>query len=75
MTDPAPPLLMALDRHPDSGGGWEQHCEANHRSVGFVDCDPWRSCFWHPALQLFLVDYVDDFKLVGSTATLSEGWR
>ena len=45
------------------------------RSVGFVDCDPWRSCFWHPGLKLFLVVYVDDFKLAGPAANLNEGWR
>ena len=47
MTDPVCPLRMALCGHPGSGGCWEQHCEARLPSVGFVNCDPRRSCFWH----------------------------
>ena len=34
----------------------------------------WRSCFWHPRLKLFLVVYVDDFKLSGPAEHLAEGW-
>eukprot|EP00974_Lingulodinium_polyedra_P017211 1668440-Lingulodinium_polyedra.AAC.1 len=29
----------------------------------------------HAELQLFLVIYVDDFKLSGPTGNLAEGWR
>jgi hypothetical protein len=53
LRDPVCPLILALYGHPDSGGCWEAHCESHLRSVGFVDVDPWRSCFWHPRLKLF----------------------
>ena len=65
MTDPGCPLKLALYGHPDSGGHWEAHCAKHLRSVGYTDIDPWRSCFWHEQLKLFLVVYVDDFKLAG----------
>jgi hypothetical protein len=74
LRDPVCPLILALYGHPDSGGCWEAHCESHLRSVGFVDVDPWRSCFWHPRLKLFLVVYVDDFKLAGPKECLEEGW-
>ena len=73
MSDLVCPLYIALYGHPDSGGCWEKHCGDHLRSVGFVECDPWRSCFWHPQLKLFLVVYVDDFKLAGPTASMKPG--
>ena len=30
--------------------------------------------FWHPELKLFLVVYVDDFKLCGPADNLKAGW-
>ena len=45
------------------------------QSVGFVPISEWRSCFWHPGLRLFLVVYVDDFKLSGPAANLAKGWE
>ena len=66
MRDPVCPLRLALYGHPDSGGYWEQHCEAHLvDKVGFVPIEEWRSCFWHPKWKMFLVVYVDDFKLAG----------
>ncbi len=38
-----------------------------------LSCE-WRSCFWHADLRLFLVVYVDDFKLSGPQANLVKGW-
>eukprot|EP00959_Pyramimonas_sp_CCMP1952_P310758 6503263-Pyramimonas_sp.AAC.1 len=29
MRNPACPLILSLDGHPDSGGYWEQHCEGH----------------------------------------------
>ena len=55
MTDPVSPLKLALYGHPDSGGHWEAHCAKHLRSVGYTEIDPWRSCFWHEQLKLFLV--------------------
>jgi hypothetical protein len=63
MRDPVVPLKLALYGHPDAGGYWERHCETQLRSVGFVPIPDWRSCFWHAGLRLFLVVYVDDFKM------------
>jgi hypothetical protein len=74
MTDPVCPLILALYGHPDSGGHWEQHCAKLLASVGFKELRPWRSCFWHEELKLFLVVYVDDFKLAGPSANLKRGW-
>eukprot|EP00975_Prorocentrum_lima_P038016 7996360-Prorocentrum_lima.AAC.1 len=63
MIDPVVPLKLALYGHPDSGGYWEQRCEGHLSSVGFEPIDGWQGCYLHPALSLFLVVYVDDFKL------------
>ena len=75
MQDPVCPLVLALYEHPDAGGFWEQHCEAQLKKVGFVPIPDWPSVFRHPALRTFLVVYVDDFKQSGPSASLAEGWR
>ena len=72
--DPVCPLVLALYGHPDAGGYWEQHCHNHLAKVGFQPIDDWRSCYVHRKLQLFLVVYVDDFKLAGPERHLSEGW-
>ncbi len=74
MRDPVCPLRLSLYGHPDSGGYWERHCERHLLSQGFVRTSPWRSCFFHKLLKLFLVVYVDDFKLAGPAANLAKGW-
>ena len=43
--------------------------------MGFTPIQDWRSCYFHPKLKLFLVVYVDDFKLAGPTKSLPEGWQ
>ena len=35
----------------------------------------WPSCYYHPKLKLFLVIYVDDFKLSGPKENLAKGWE
>ena len=75
MVDPVCLLILALYGHPDSGGHWELHCAKLLTSVGFKELRPWRSCFWHEELKLFLVVYVDDFKLAGPSANLKKGWE
>ena len=75
MQDPVCPLVLALYGHPDAGGFWEQHCETQLKRVGFVPVPDWPSVFRHPALETFLVVYVDDFKQSGPSANLAEGWR
>ena len=72
---PVVPLRLALYGHPDSGGHWEEHCEKHVLSVGFTKIRDWLSCYFHPRLKLFLVIYVDDFKLAGPTENLAEGWK
>ena len=72
---PCCPLLLALYGHPDAGGYWEQHCENHLLSVGFSCPFPdWPSCYWHEVLSLFLVVYVDDFKLAGPIGNIPKGW-
>ena len=75
-TDPVVPLVLALYGHPDAGGFWELHCEKSLLSVGFERAAPeWKSVFRHVALDLLLVIYVDDFKLVGPERNLEKGWK
>jgi len=68
-------LRIALYGHPDSGGLWEQHCEAKLLLVGFVmpDLEGWQSVFFHPELRLLLVVYVDGFKMPGTKGKYVEG--
>ena len=75
--DPVCPLLYALYGHPDSGGYWEQHCNAHVESVGFkpLSNDGWSSCYWHARLKCLLVIYVDDFKMAGPRESLAEAWK
>ena len=68
-------LKKVLYGHPDSGTSWEQHCDEHVQSVGFEPIGPeWPSCYFHAKLQLFLVIYVDDFKLSGPSGNLQQGW-
>ena len=73
--DPVVRLRLALYGHPDSGGFWEQKCDTHLQSVGFEPIVDWRSCYFHKKWQLFLVVYVDDFKLSGPQANLAKGWK
>ena len=68
-------LKKALYGHPDSGTYWEKHCDAALRAGGFTPIESWQSCYWHETLRLFLVVYVDDFKLSGPSHNLAQGWR
>ena len=72
MEDPVCPLVLALYGHPDSGTDWEVHSQRHLISVGFQPIEGWPSCFWHPERSLFLVVYVDDFKLSGPRNNLEE---
>jgi hypothetical protein len=36
--------------------------------------DTWPSCYFNGELRLYLVVYVDDFKLAGPAKNLAEGW-
>ena len=74
MQDPVCPLVLALYGHPDSGTDWERHAHEHVTSVGFEPVDNWSSCYWHPEHELFLVIYVDDFKMSGPKDKLQIGW-
>ena len=68
-------LRLALYGHPDSGTCWERHCDAHLRKVGFEPVsEVWHSCYFHKQLRLFLVVYVDEFKLAGPKDNLGPGW-
>ena len=72
------PLRLALYGHPDAGGFWEKHCEEQIAEVGFEPVESnmaWRSCYVHRGLKLFLVVYVDDFKMAGPRETIAVGWQ
>ena len=67
-------LKLALYGHPDAGGYWERHCEEHLTSIGFAPVPDCRSTYWHPELKLFLMVYVDDFKMSGPSANFAKGW-
>ena len=50
-------------------------CDTHVKSVGFAPVgEEWPSCYFHHVLRLFLVIYVDDFKMAGPKNNLSSGW-
>ena len=73
MRRPVCRLKKALYGHPDAGTFWEEKVDAHVQRVGFipVGCE-WPSCYFHPKMKLFLVVYVDDFKLAGPTGNLDK---
>eukprot|EP00959_Pyramimonas_sp_CCMP1952_P320250 6701913-Pyramimonas_sp.AAC.1 len=75
MRNPVCPLYLSLYGHPDSGGSLEQHCEGHVTAEGCVKCSPWRSCYFHKELKIFLIIYVVDFKLLGPADKLATGWK
>jgi hypothetical protein len=75
MIDPVCPLEKALYGHPDAGGYWEAHCESHLLSVGFTTINGWKSCYWHERLKMFLIVYVDDFKMSGPEGHFDEAWK
>ena len=68
-------LKKALYGHPDSGTFWEQHCNEQLFQCGFKQVPNWNSCFHHPVMNVFLLVYVDDFKLAGPAAVLPACWK
>ena len=62
------PLDKALYGHPESGAYWQDKCEASIFAAGFERAgtnSEWRSCYYHPKYKVFLMVYVDDFKMSG----------
>ena len=68
-------LRKALYGHPDAGTTWEQYCDKQVHQLGFKPSgEEWPSVYFHEAMKLLLVVYVDDLKLAGPTETMSTGW-
>lgn len=67
-------MKRALYGHPDSGGHWENHCDKQLREIGYEPIEGWGSCYWNALDELFLVVYVDDFKLAGPEEKLAGAW-
>ena len=42
--------------------------------MGFEPAKNWQSCYFHRDLQLFLIVYVDDFKMAGPPEAMKKGW-
>ena len=72
---PCVQLIRALYGHPDAGSCWERHCDRHMKAKGFEPVPNWNSCYFHGKLELYLMIYVDDFKLAGPKQNLAEGWR
>eukprot|EP00969_Alexandrium_andersonii_P185973 8216779-Alexandrium_andersonii.AAC.1 len=69
-------LRKALYGRPNVGAYWGQKCDGHVRSVGFMLVgETWPSCYCHDKLKLFLVIYVDDFKLAGPAGPLADDWK
>ena len=77
MRKPVVLLRKALYGHPDSGSIWERHCDGHLHSVGFKPLNDkgWPGAYWHEQYSLFLVVYVNDFKLAGPKEHLKTGWE
>ena len=74
MRKPVVLLKKAFYGHPDAGTFWEEHCDESVKRAGFRPVhDTWPSCYFRKELQLFLVVYVDDFKLSGPKQHLKQG--
>jgi hypothetical protein len=76
MKSPMVRLVYALYGHPDSGTFWGKHCDEQLRKIGFLPVGAdWPSAYRHDELRLFLIVYVDDFKLAGPIRNLPRGWE
>ena len=55
---------------------WEQYCDKQVRQLGFKPIgEEWASSmYFHEAMKLLLVVYVDDLKLAGPTENMSKEW-
>ena len=73
--DPVCRLIKALYGHPESGAYWEKHCEKQLLAIGFHECNEWKSCFFHEKLKVFLIVYVDDFKMAGKKENVQILWK
>ena len=68
-------MIRALYGHPQSGGWWELHADRKAQDKGYVPIPNWRGCYWHPTKSIFLIIYVDDFKMAGPDKELEAAWK
>jgi hypothetical protein len=55
MRGPAVPVLKAIYGHPESGGHWEEYCEAALLKASWTCVPEWQSVYWYPSLRLLLM--------------------
>ena len=54
----------------------EQHCDRIVKKAGFEPLPPeWPSCYFNKTLKMFLIIYVDDFKMAGKECNFARAWR
>jgi len=75
LRDPVVPVHKATYGHPQSGGHWEQYCEAALHKAGWFNVPEWPSVYWYPNLRLLLMVYVDDFKMAGLAGNIEAGGK
>ena len=77
MRDPVFPLRLALYGHPDSGGHWEAFCHEMLVGEGWslMARNTWKSTYWHKAMKMLLVVYVDDFRMSGPEGNFPKAWE
>ena len=68
-------LKLALYGHPLAGLYWEKHAAEAIVRCGFTAVPDWECMYYHKELGLMLGIYVDDFKLVGKTSSIAQGWK
>ena len=52
------------------------HCDKIVKKAGFEPLPPeWPSCYFNKALCMFLIIYVDDFKMAGKRVNFQEAWK
>ena len=72
---PVVQLILALYGHTDAGGFWEEHCESQLFSIGWVRlAEEWPGVYWHEETKSLLIVYVDDFKLAAKAEFQDRLW-
>ena len=69
-------MLLSLYGHPDSGTYWEMRCDKIVKAAGWEPLPAeWPSSYLNKALCMFLIIYVDDFKMAGKKANFVAAWK
>ena len=67
-------LLFNLYGHPQAGPRFERWADVQFRSIGYMPIENWRSCYFHPQKESFLIAYVDDIMLSGPLRWKHKAW-